>query len=271
MEVSDVPPSAISSYGGYSTVYLFESYGGGISILHSAANQDSVSAGTLFRNDSGGTPWYDPSSSLNHALGNDPSAPFSLGTKSHGLFNNTDFPSGHNAIAPLFLQASVTSYAVNGIVIVDNGTLVSGSMDPNGSPGGSPQLMSFGVGNETIDEFALPWTWGIQNVFPRGSDQDVQMISIPAPAGICWVSTNTSSLAIQRLPGGLFGTGLAAISPSEGPTTQFPYTRLAVMTADNATSFYLYHQINSTTFVEESWESSTDIWVPPVYVNINTN
>ena len=51
------------------------------------------------------------------------------------------------------------------------------------------------------------------------------------------------------------------------PKNTFPFARLAsVTTSDNQTT-YLYHQMNETTFAEESFEVSVGDWGEPTYIN----
>ena len=53
------------------------------------------------------------------------------------------------------------------------------------------------------------------------------------------------------------------ITPSFGPEeSPFPYSRLATATQFNSSVFMLYHQFNSTMFIEDAWDSVTQTWVP---------
>ena len=52
------------------------------------------------------------------------------------------------------------------------------------------------------------------------------------------------------------------------PKNTFPFARLAsATTLDNQTT-YLYHQMNETTFAEESFERSVGGWSEPTYINV---
>ena len=55
---------------------------------------------------------------------------------------------------------------------------------------------------------------------------------------------------------------------SNVPKNTFPFARLAsVTTLDNKTT-YLYHQMNETTFAEESFEASVGEWADTTYINV---
>ena len=66
------------------------------------------------------------------------------------------------------------------------------------------------------------------------------------------------------------------VSSGNGPTAEknigspFPFKRLASITAVNSTNFYLYHQINETTFAEDFWETDVGEWTASVNVSIKT-
>ena len=52
------------------------------------------------------------------------------------------------------------------------------------------------------------------------------------------------------------------------PRNTFPFARLAsASTLDNQTT-YLYHQMNGTTFAEESYEVSVGEWSEPTYIHV---
>ena len=52
------------------------------------------------------------------------------------------------------------------------------------------------------------------------------------------------------------------------PKNTFPFARLAsVNTFDDKTT-YLYHQMNETTFAEESFEASVGDWSEPTYIHV---
>ena len=52
------------------------------------------------------------------------------------------------------------------------------------------------------------------------------------------------------------------------PNISFPFTRLAsVVSADQSMTF-LYHQINGTTFAEETWDESLKTWAATEYITV---
>ena len=54
------------------------------------------------------------------------------------------------------------------------------------------------------------------------------------------------------------------------PKNTFPFARLAsATTSDNQTTF-LYHQMNETTFAEESFQVSMGEWGDTTYINVAT-
>ena len=63
--------------------------------------------------------------------------------------------------------------------------------------------------------------------------------------------------------------GLARGGSEIALQSAFPFARLAsASTPDNKTT-YLYHQINGTTFADESWEVSVEAWGDPTYINVS--
>ena len=54
----------------------------------------------------------------------------------------------------------------------------------------------------------------------------------------------------------------------DAPRNIFPFARLASATTPDNQTTYLYHQMNATTFAEESFEASVGIWGDPTYINI---
>ena len=57
-------------------------------------------------------------------------------------------------------------------------------------------------------------------------------------------------------------------STTDPPKNAFPFARLASVTAPDNQSTYLYHQMNETTFAEESFEMSVGEWGNPTYINV---
>ena len=52
------------------------------------------------------------------------------------------------------------------------------------------------------------------------------------------------------------------------PDNAFPFTRLASITLADG-SYYLYHQINGTTLVEEQWDGVLQAWTATEYISIS--
>ena len=52
------------------------------------------------------------------------------------------------------------------------------------------------------------------------------------------------------------------------PKNNFPFTRLARATTLDSQTTYLYHQMNETTFAEESFDASMGEWGEPTYINV---
>ena len=75
-----------------------------------------------------------------------------------------------------------------------------------------------------------------------------------------WFWFNDATLA---LTGSLNGSG---VPPTASP---FPYTRLATSLVENSLDFYLYHQINQTTFVED-WYDSLVGYFTTTYFSVGT-
>ena len=45
------------------------------------------------------------------------------------------------------------------------------------------------------------------------------------------------------------------------PESPFPFTRLAGLSPSNGSSFFIYHQLNASSFAEDQWDSSVGGWV----------
>ena len=54
--------------------------------------------------------------------------------------------------------------------------------------------------------------------------------------------------------------------PSKKPASPFPFARFAAV---NSSAFYLYHQINSTIFAEDVWDSGARNWVSSKNISIS--
>ena len=52
-------------------------------------------------------------------------------------------------------------------------------------------------------------------------------------------------------------------------TSPFPFTRLAATSFIGSTAFYLYHQINTSTFAEDVWDTTVSSWSSS-YISIQT-
>ena len=48
----------------------------------------------------------------------------------------------------------------------------------------------------------------------------------------------------------------------------FPFTRLASVNSADHSMTFLYHQINGTTFAEETWDDSLSFWYPTEYITL---
>ena len=44
------------------------------------------------------------------------------------------------------------------------------------------------------------------------------------------------------------------------PSSLFPYSRMTTINPINSSVLYLYHQVNDTTFAEDTWDISTGGW-----------
>lgn len=53
------------------------------------------------------------------------------------------------------------------------------------------------------------------------------------------------------------------------PDTAFPFARLASVTLADESATFLYHQINGTTFAEEQWDASVNIWTTTDYITVS--
>lgn len=53
------------------------------------------------------------------------------------------------------------------------------------------------------------------------------------------------------------------------PSNEFPFKRLASVTSTDGSTTYLYHQMNGTTFAEEQWDDTEQIWLATEYITIS--
>lgn len=53
------------------------------------------------------------------------------------------------------------------------------------------------------------------------------------------------------------------------PRNTFPFARLASAILADASSSFLYHQMNSTTIAEEQWDGTIEDWVSTEYITIS--
>ena len=84
------------------------------------------------------------------------------------------------------------------------------------------------------------------------SQSDMAVINISFGAEVIWINKSKPEVA--------YGSSV--------PKNTFPFARLAsVTTLDNQTT-YLYHQMNGTTFAEESFEASVGEWGDPTYIHV---
>ena len=208
-----------------------------------------------------GLPWIDLSANLNSSLTAKPTTPFTLGmTYQWVLDNSNDQISDETAIGPVFLEQSGSQYDVHQATFFSNGTVQAGILPDMYLEEVTSNVT---VGSDTISEFVTPWIWRAQPYdFANGSSFDRW---VPAPNGIFWVNSSDSKLVISNYTSGPGETMVTAI-----PSSSFPFSRLAVTTAQNDTSFYLYHQVSDTVIMEESWSQQGSIWITPVNITIET-
>ena len=134
-----------------------------------------------------------------------------------------------------------------------NGLTSSGIMqtwtDPNGELGlyGTGAFNPKGSATSPSNSYdmVMPYFYSVV-----GNGQDISVV---------WVDGNKLSIGDGYI-GGTNHTRSVTTMPQEGPDTPFPYTRLATATQVNSTVFSLFHQINSTTFAEDIWDSQAMRW-----------
>ena len=80
---------------------------------------------------------------------------------------------------------------------------------------------------------------------------------------VAWV--NSTKLSMHDA----FYEDFLPLSPKDTPESPFPFSRLATVTQTNSSVFLLYHQINSTTIAEDSWDSQIRVWKSN-YITIET-
>ena len=104
-----------------------------------------------------------------------------------------------------------------------------------------------------VSDFVVPYVFV--------SDPQDSLSSEPAPLNGIWV--NVSVLSFFKVG----HTGPA----DEPPPSPFPSTRLATTTPQNSTAFYLYHQINGTTLVEDVWDITPGVWTSSTFFILEVN
>lgn len=62
---------------------------------------------------------------------------------------------------------------------------------------------------------------------------------------------------------------LGSLPEVELPNNSFPFARLASVTLADQSATFIYHQINGTTFAEEQWDNSLNVWIPSVYITVS--
>ena len=82
------------------------------------------------------------------------------------------------------------------------------------------------------------------------------------PSFALWVKQNQLKMIAY---GGSRMVPLGAPPPT--PASPFPFARFAAI---NSSAFYLYHQINSTVFAEDVWDSAALNWVSSENITIST-
>ncbi len=108
-------------------------------------------------------------------------------------------------------------------------------------------------------------------------------VTVELPGNICTNQEETK--LIQQSDIALFGTyftpvwvnasRLATIyggQTEELVTTSdiiFPFARLASVTLADQSTTFLYHQINSTTFAEEQWDTAEGAWLDTEYIIVS--
>ena len=53
------------------------------------------------------------------------------------------------------------------------------------------------------------------------------------------------------------------------PDNEFPFARLASVTAADQSATFIYHQLDSTTFAEEQWDYSLNAWHPSINITVS--
>lgn len=92
---------------------------------------------------------------------------------------------------------------------------------------------------------------GVESVQQRGcarnSDNIMFEITTLFPFGVC---VNGTKLVYFGLPP----------YPQSIPDSAFPFTELAAAYSGQDSKFYLYHQLNDDTFLEEKWDGALGLW-----------
>ena len=102
---------------------------------------------------------------------------------------------------------------------------------------------------------------------PRVADRDVVLASVYNTTEDGFETSGPYGMVVNGTELVMFRTEFAG--PLDGPSTSFPYTRLATATPVNSTVFKLYHQINNTVLAEETFDVEVGFW-DTAYITIET-
>ena len=192
------------------------------------------------------------------------SGPISISTS--GSDNNRPMISGSNGTNDTSLHVfNDTSFHVFNIITNDLG-----------SSGGSGANFPTGLRTPAA---TMPNTKSIVYYSGLGPNHSVAIPDLNPGADLAQVcvSNGTTASSLVYLfsvsnNGTLRGFGVGPFDNpdiSQPPVSPFPFTKLAVTTSANSSSLYLYHMINSTTMVEDQYDTSTGFWIS-VYFDIAT-
>lgn len=104
---------------------------------------------------------------------------------------------------------------------------------------------------------------------PGIQDQDVILANVYNATNVDSSATGPFGMVVNGTKLSMFRT--KNVGPITGPSTEFPFARLATTTPNNSTIFYLYHQMNETHIAEESFDVTVGSWGGTEYVEIGTN
>ena len=63
----------------------------------------------------------------------------------------------------------------------------------------------------------------------------------------------------------LLGTDYMFKTIPSMPSTPYPFARLARLTPAIGTNFFIYHQLNASTFAEDQWDDTVGGWVSNLF------